>query len=95
MTPELPEGASLKYVFVETGATEEAVENDYTDAGVKLSKSGTLTFIARDAANAELARKSVDYTFSLVGDLNGDGIVDVSDVQYLVNIILGKVNFDE
>lgn len=95
VTPELPEGASLKYVFVETGATEEAVENDYTDAGVKLSKSGTLTFIARDAANAELARKSVDYTFSLVGDLNGDGIVDVSDVQYLVNIILGKVNFDE
>lgn len=95
VTPELPEGASLKYVFVETGATEEAAENDYTDAGVKLSKSGTLTFIARDAANAELARKSVDYTFSLVGDLNGDGIVDVSDVQYLVNIILGKVNFDE
>ncbi|MBR1725528.1 MAG: chitobiase/beta-hexosaminidase C-terminal domain-containing protein [Muribaculaceae bacterium] len=95
VTPELPEGASLKFVFVETGATEEAVENDYTDAGVKLSKSGTLTFIARDAANAELARKSVDYTFSLVGDLNGDGIVDVSDVQYLVNIILGKVNFDE
>lgn len=94
VTPELPEGASLKYVFAETGASEEAAEADYPEGGIKLSKSGTLTIIARDAQNAELARTSGDYNFELVGDLNGDGVVDVQDVNYLVSIILGKIRFE-
>ena len=94
VTPELPEGASLKYVFAETGASEEAAEADYPEGGIKLSKSGTLTIIARDAQNTELARTSGDYNFELVGDLNGDGVVDVQDVNYLVSIILGKIRFE-
>ena len=88
LTPEL-EGATLTYTFAEAGATETPAEQAYQTAGVTLTKSGTLTFIARNG-QTELARLSGDYTINpLFGDLNYDGEVDVADVNILVNIILG------
>lgn len=93
VTPELPEGASIKYIFAETGVTETPAEKDYPTNGVDVIRTGKLTFILRDANNEELARTSGDFTINpLFGDLNGDGRADVTDVNVLVNIILGKKN---
>lgn len=89
--PELPEGAKLYYTFASTDATPS--EKEYK-AGVKLISSGTLTFILRDANNEELARTGGEYIVPLYGDLNGDGRVEVGDVNVLVNIILGKYSLD-
>ncbi len=94
VTPEMPEGATLKYTYVEDGATETPVEKDFDLAkGLTLTKKGTLTIILRDAEDAELDRTSATYDFTpLIGDVNGDGFVNVSDVNYVVNIILGKIH---
>lgn len=93
VTPALPEGASIKYIFAETGVTETPAEKDYPTNGVDVIRTGKLTFILRDANNEELARTSGDFTINpLFGDLNGDGRADVTDVNVLVNIILGKKN---
>ncbi len=93
VTPELPEGASIKYIFAEEGVTETPAEQDYPKNGVDVIRTGKLTFILRDANNEELARTSGDFTINpLFGDLNGDGRADVTDVNVLVNIILGKKN---
>ena len=90
---ELPEGAKLYYTFLPTGSTATAQEKEYK-AGVKLFQSGTLTFILRDADNAELATAGGEYTVPPFGDINGDGKTDVSDVNELVNVILGKFSMD-
>ena len=93
VTPELPEGASIKYIFAEEGVAETPAEKDYPKNGVDVIRTGKLTFILRDANNEELARTSGDFTINpLFGDLNGDGRADVTDVNVLVNIILGKKN---
>jgi len=96
LEPEL-EGAKLFYTFAEDGATETPAEQPYPDAGVvTVLKSGKLTFIARNG-ETELARRwEGNYTITpLIGDVNGDGKVDVQDVNYVVNIILGKINPNE
>lgn len=96
LEPEL-EGATptLTYTFAEDGATETPTEQDYPEAGVTVLKSGKLTFIARNGGT-ELARWEGNYTITpLIGDVNGDGKVDVQDVNYVVNIILGKINPNE
>ena len=90
---ELPEGAKLYYTFLPTGSTATAQEKEYK-AGVRLFQSGTLTFILRDADNAELATAGGEYTVPPFGDINGDGKTDVSDVNELVNVILGKFSMD-
>lgn len=91
--PEMPEGGSIKYIFSETDTTDTPVEKDYPANGVDVIKSGTLTFILQDANNEELARTSGEFIITpLIGDVNGDGKVDVSDVNYVVNIILGKIH---
>lgn len=90
---ELPEGAKLYYTFLPTGSTATAQEKEYK-AGVKLFQSGTLTFVLRDAENAELATAGGEYTVPVFGDLNNDGKADVTDVNELVNIILGKLSMD-
>lgn len=93
VTPELPEGASIKYIFAEEGVAETPAEMDYPTKGVDVIRTGKLTFILRDANNEELARTSNNFTINpLFGDLNGDGRADVTDVNVLVNIILGKKN---
>lgn len=93
VTPELPEGASIKYIFAEEGVAETPAEKDYPTNGVDVIRTGKLTFILRDANNEELARTSNNFTINpLFGDLNGDGRADVTDVNVLVNIILGKKN---
>ena len=93
VTPAMPEGASIKYVFAEEGVTETPAEMDYTADGVEVIRTGKLTFILRDANNEELARTSGDFTINpLFGDLNADGRVDSNDLNILVNIILGKYN---
>lgn len=93
VTPEMPEGGSIKYIFAEADATETPAEQDYPAAGVDVIKSGKLTFILRDANNEELSRTSGEFTITpLIGDVNGDGRVDVEDVNYIINIILGKVH---
>lgn len=93
VTPELPEGASIKYIFAEEGVAETPAEMDYPKNGVDVIRTGKLTFILRDANNEELARTSNNFTINpLFGDLNGDGRADVTDVNVLVNIILGKKN---
>ncbi len=93
VAPELPEGAKLYYTFLPTGSTATAQEKEYK-AGVRLFQSGTLTFILRDADNAELATAGGEYTVPPFGDINGDGKTDVSDVNELVNVILGKFSMD-
>ena len=95
LEPEL-EGAKLFYTFAEDGATETPAEQPYPEAGVTVLKSGKLTFIARNG-ETELARRwEGTYTITpLIGDVNGDGKVDVQDVNYVVNIILGKINPNE
>lgn len=90
---ELPEGAKLYYTFLPTGSTATAQEKEYK-AGVKLFKSGTLTFILRDAENAELATAGGEYIVPLFGDVDGDGDVSVTDVNTVVNVILGKLSMD-
>lgn len=93
VTPELPEGASIKYIFAEEGVAETPAEKAYPTNGVDVIRTGKLTFILRDANNEELARTSNNFTINpLFGDLNGDGRADVTDVNVLVNIILGKKN---
>ena len=93
VTPELPEGASIKYIFAEEGVAETPAEKDYPANGVDVNRTGKLTFILRDANSEELARTSNNFTINpLFGDLNGDGRADVTDVNVLVNIILGKKN---
>lgn len=94
LEPEL-ESAKLFYTFAEDGATETLDEQPYPEAGVTVLKSGKLTFIARNG-ETELARWEGNYTITpLIGDVNGDGKVDVQDVNYVVNIILGKINPNE
>ncbi len=90
---ELPEGAKLYYIFLPTGSTATAQEKEYK-AGVKLIKSGTLTFILRGADNTELATAGGEYTVPLFGDVDNDGDVDVTDVNIVVNALLGKVSMD-
>ena len=95
LEPEL-EGATLTYTFAEDGATETPAEQPYPEAGVTVLKSGKLTFIARNGETELAPRWEGNYTITpLIGDVNGDGKVDVQDVNYVVNIILGKINPNE
>ena len=95
LEPEL-EGATLTYTFAEDGATETPAEQAYPEAGVTVLKSGKLTFIARNGETELAPRWEGNYTITpLIGDVNGDGKVDVQDVNYVVNIILGKINPNE
>ena len=93
VTPEMPEGASLTYTYVEDGATETPAEQAFPTNGVTLTKKGTLTVYLRDANNGQLASTTASYDFTeLIGDLDKDGFVTISDVNYLINIILGKIH---
>lgn len=87
--PALPEGATLTFKI------NDAEPKAYNpEKGVNMLESGTITFTATDAAGNELATKSAEYKYimGVFGDLNGDGAVDVEEVDIIVNLILGKLN---
>lgn len=80
--------------------------NGKTDAIVSfslaLSKSvGTLFRISQTAGSKTIATYIDDFTIYYTGepgapaadgDLNGDGVIDVADVNILINIVLGRVD---
>ena len=87
--PALPEGATLTFKI------NDAEPKEYnTEKGVNMLESGTLTFTATDAAGNVLATTSAEYKYimGVFGDLNNDGVVDVTEVGIIVNLILGKLN---
>lgn len=87
--PALPEGATLTFKI------NDADPKAYNpEKGVNMLESGTLTFTATDAAGNVLTTKSAEYKYimGVFGDLNGDGAVDVEEVDTVVNLILGKLN---
>lgn len=87
--PALPEGATLTFKI------NDAEPKAYNpEKGVNMLESGTITFTATDAAGNELATKSAEYKYimGVFGDLNGDGVVNVTEVGIIVNLILGKLN---
>lgn len=93
VTPQMPEGGSLKYTFVESAGEPTRDELDYTEDGVTLTKSGVLTMVLRDANNEVLDSASGEFTITpKYGDLNGDGKVDVTDLNIVVDLILGKIH---
>lgn len=92
VTPEMPENGTLTYTYVEEGATETPAEQAFPANGVTLTKKGTLNVYLKDG-NTTLASTSASYDFTeLIGDLDKDGFVTISDVNYLINIILGKIH---
>ncbi|MBR1882985.1 MAG: right-handed parallel beta-helix repeat-containing protein [Muribaculaceae bacterium] len=71
-----------------------ATGSQFIDAGTWVSQYATETDLA---GNARIAGERIDvgaYEFQpqthLKGDVNGDGVVDVNDVNILLNIVLGK-----
>lgn len=87
--PALPDDATLTFKI------NDADPKPYNpEKGVNMLESGTLTFTATDAAGNVLATKSAEYKYIMrvFGDLNGDGKVDVEEVDTVVNLILGKLN---
>lgn len=87
--PALPEGATLTFKINDADPKEYNPEK-----GVNMLESGTITFTATDAAGNELATTSAEYKYIMrvFGDLNNDGVVDVTEVGTVVNLILGKLN---
>lgn len=86
--PALPEGATLKYSIDDADPVEYNASK-----GVYLFKSSNLTLTAYDAdGTTVLATAGGEYKYivNVFGDLNGDGIVDTSDLGIIVNLILGK-----
>ena len=87
--PALPEGATLKYTI--DGAAPVAYD---AEKGVYLLKSSELKFTAYDAQNNPLTDPvggQYKYIVNVFGDMDGDGEVTVSDLNIVLNLILGKI----
>ena len=87
--PALPEGATLKYTI--DGANPVAYD---AEKGVCLLKSSELKFTAYDAQNNPLTDPvggQYKYIVNVFGDMDGDGEVTVSDLNIVLNLILGKI----
>ena len=60
----------------------------------RINEAGTYTFVLSvDEEGLTLTVNGFSQS-PVNGDLNGDGTVDISDVNALINIILGKAEFD-
>ncbi len=77
--------------------------NSFGTTGLKITFSGTNANVTADGQTTTLAMSNFGYLeFSntkldgspswLKGDVNGDGVVDVADINCLVNIILGNAS---
>ena len=87
--PALPEGATLKYTIDDA----DPVAYD-SEKGVSLLKSSVLKFTAYDAQNNALTDPvggQYKYIVNVFGDMDGDGEVTVTDLNIVLNLILGKI----
>lgn len=79
------EGVTYDYTITPTGSTGQS-----TDGLISLGTSFTVSVkaVREGYADSEVATTTVNLTE--VGDVNGDGQVNINDVTTLVNIILGR-----
>ena len=81
------------------GTVDLQVFNKFTDAVTlpesTVGKTFTLTgFVALYKGQLQLVLSEAKDESALLGDVNGDGIVNVSDVTALVNVILATENYE-
>lgn len=86
--------ANYSYLnFVNTGNTG----NSFAATGIKITFSGSNAVVSNGGVSTTVPLSGLRHmVFSnskidsaLRGDVNGDGVVDVSDINVLINIILG------
>lgn len=79
--------------------------NSFSTTSLKITFDGTNANVSSDGQTTTLAMSNFGYLeFSntkfdsqptwLKGDVNGDGIVDVNDINCLINVMLGSVSAD-
>lgn len=79
------EGVTYVYTITSTGSTGQS-----TDGLISLGTSFTISVKATREGYADSDVATTTVNLAEVGDVNGDGDVDIADVTELVNLILGK-----
>ena len=80
-----------------TQVSTDQLEITYADGNaiINFGSNWTKTLALADLAYMEFTNKEYKGSKYDTGDLNGDGSIDVSDVNLLIDLVLGKITEDE
>jgi hypothetical protein len=92
-----PQGPGCEKIYYTTDGTSPTTSSKVYSSPVVISAATTLKFFGRDLEGVSERVKSQSYALAVVGDVNGDGKVDCSDLTIVKSSVgkrCGQTGFD-